>query len=377
MRKLNKKSPVLVMDFKGKRKELEEGKITRAEFDEFFRAAREGLVGASAAPVIMGVSPFGTAEGMFCDYFNTYRKIPEDKNEVKWPFEYGHLIEPLAVEVFNLKTGLNAKLCDMMFSNPNYEGVMCNPDAYFIEDNDLVVVEIKTTYMANSEHAKCFEADIVPYDYYIQVQQQMEICDAKRGILVYMSGLRDYQMKIFPIERDEELGEEICLGCQDFYYALKSGKRPNGLHAENVRGLIADNKKMYAYGNNKLPSLELEKALVPTFLEYEVIEGKISSVKEEIQKATEDLNKELKSLEEKKKDLLAIIEYKVGDYTHAEVNDGKNYFSVDFPEVSEPSFVKKSKDEIKRALGDAFWDNLISKYPKARSIKIKRSVMNK
>lgn len=368
----------IAFDFRPIVKMVENGQISRQEYEEVFRNKRheKNRLGASTAPTIMGISNYGTADSEYVKRKHLYKKIDTDSEEIKWPFELGHMAEDIIRETFSLKTGFKATRCDIAYTNPNWPFLFVNPDGFVYEVEkgtgkiNLCLLEIKTTYIMKSEHAELFRKGIVPEDYLMQVQVQLETCNLDRCYLVYAWGWEEYSQRHFIIERDRDYAVEICMAMKEFHSWLETGIRPAGLHASNVKGIIAANQFMYPFGDKSLPKKKLPKDTMAKLMKLEELE---TQKQEKDKKAKEiPLLAEIKALDKEIKDLKMLIAADLGDSTLGEISDADgNAFLVRYKESVEPSFDAKNKKYIQEK-DPALWEELIKRNPKARSFEYER-----
>jgi len=369
--------PRIVGDLRPLAQKVRTGEMTRKEFEEIFNKSREHgydgsidfPVGASTSPKIMGISANGTAKGEYCKRFNLYRKL-QSKAEIIWPFEIGHMVEDIILEVFSLKTGLEATKCDIQVSNPNWPSSLVNADGFVWEVDPVTgklllgLAEIKTTYTSKSEHAELFKLDIIPDDYMVQVQHQMEVWNLDFCYLIHATGWADYQQKHFRIERDRDLGVAICTACEEFAQACRDGRMPDNRYVERVEGIIKDNVLLYPYGDKKLPKVKLPKECVKMLQAAEDLKAEIAALDNTIKVEKNRLKKEY---DEK---IAKVMDY-MGDHTLGEVIDGSDAYLVRFHEACEPSFNKAAKELIRKDYPD-LWETLMDMKPGSRKFEYEK-----
>lgn len=369
-------------DFRPVVKLVEEGKITRQEYEALFRQKRleNNRLGASTAPIIMGISNYGTPKSEYAKRKHLYRKVDTDAEEIKWPFELGHMAEDIIRETFSLRTGFKAIRSDIAYTNDNWPFLFVNPDGLVYETDSgtgkqrLCLLEIKTSYIMQSEHAELFKKGIVPDDYYMQVQVQLETTNLDRAYLVYAWGWAEYQQKHFVIERDREFAVEVCNAMKEFYLWLETGILPTGLYATNVNGIIAANKVLYPFGDRMLPKKAMKKDIVQKLKQMEALE-KQKKEKEDSVKAL-PIQGEIKALTKEIEELKGLIISEMGDSTLGEAVDAKSKeaYMVRLAESTEPSFDAKNKRYLE-ANYPQIWEELLKRNPKTRKFSYERLVV--
>ena len=365
-------------DFRPLIKMVEEGKITRHEYEEVFRKKRlEGeRLGASTAPIVAGLSGFSTAELEYAKRMQLLKKINTDAEEVKWPFELGHMAEDIIRETFSLKTGLRATRCDIAYTNKNYPFLFVNPDGFVYEpiknseSESLALLEIKTTYMKNSEHAELFRRGIVPEDYLAQVQVQLEVTNLNRCYLVYAWGWADYQQMHFVIERDREYACEICDMMEKFHNWLKTGVKPKEGFNANVKAIMNSCAELYPFGDKNIPKKKLGSDALSRAMRYEELDRKKCELEKELKALPISL--EISKIKKELDEIKALLSNELADATCGEAKDKDgNCFLVKLQEACEPSFDAKNKKYIKENYQN-LWDELLKRSPKSRKFSLER-----
>lgn len=160
---------------------------------------RQAGIGASDAPIILGVSPFKTAHELWQE--KTGRKPPFAGN---WATRRGIRMEPLARTHYEAVTGLTVQPhCrqhpDLLWMRASLDGITFDGD---------IILEIKCP--GKKDHASALE-DRVPEKYWPQIQHQLavtgaRVChywsfDGKKGALVAVSPDRAYIEELVERER--------------------------------------------------------------------------------------------------------------------------------------------------------------------------------
>jgi len=128
---------------------------------------RRGKIGASDAPVIMGVSPWQTAYDLWCQKLSL--TTPRQINSA---MQRGHDLEEKARAVYEQKTGLF--VLPQVREHFNIEFMIASLDGITIDGKHAV--EIKCA--GKEDHKKAVEGE-VPEKYYPQLQHQIEVCNLK------------------------------------------------------------------------------------------------------------------------------------------------------------------------------------------------------
>jgi putative phage-type endonuclease len=139
------------------------------EYTDFVNARRSYL-GASDAPIIMGVSPWSTLYELWQDKLNIGLKREDNVY-----MQRGRDMEPVALEAYTLETG-NIAEAKQVF-HPDVYFMMANLDG--LTEDGLHAVEIKCP--GEKDHKIAKEGRIPP-KYYPQLQHQLVILNAISGV---------------------------------------------------------------------------------------------------------------------------------------------------------------------------------------------------
>lgn len=114
--------------------------------------------------------------------------------------------------------------------HPRYSFMGCTPDLAIRGERRLAQIKLVGTWMIHH-----WEDDVPDY-VQVQVQHEMEVCDADVCDVVALLGGTDF--RIIPIERDREMGQCLVDICHDFFtkYVVTREMPPvdGSNHAENA-----------------------------------------------------------------------------------------------------------------------------------------------
>lgn len=167
-----------------------------------WRALRTKLIGASDAPVIMGLSPWMTPHQLFLQKEGLYEV------EENWAMARGKDMEEEARAAYEAHTG------ETMFAtvefNPVYPWAMASLDGINLQRNRIC--EIKCP--GEKDHNEASRG-MIPEKYQIQMQHQMMVLNLDRND--YWS-YRDGRGVLITLERDELLIKKIVEKEKEFFY---------------------------------------------------------------------------------------------------------------------------------------------------------------
>jgi putative phage-type endonuclease len=179
---------------------------------------RKNYIGASDAPIIMGVSPFKRADGRkktpYVLWMEKLDLLPQDTEN--YAMKYGKEMEEAARKVYEemIKDYVIPKV--HFHKEINY--LMASLDGLSIDGK--VAVEIKN---ANYEDHALAKTKKVPAKYYPQVQQQMAC--AKLDGMHYFSFHKGEGI-IVDVERDDTYLEEMYAKEKDFWDCVRNFNAP-------------------------------------------------------------------------------------------------------------------------------------------------------
>jgi putative phage-type endonuclease len=135
--------------------------------DEWHDWRGKGL-GASDAPIVLGVSPWKTRQELWLEKTGQVAK----EYKTNWAIDRGNRLEPLARAHYELMVGFDAPA--LIVEHPKYPFIRASLDGY--SKSNSRVLEIKCPGKADHENALKGK---VPKKYYPQIQHQLFVTGAK------------------------------------------------------------------------------------------------------------------------------------------------------------------------------------------------------
>lgn len=180
---------------------------TSTETTEYIQGSPEWLalrrtkITATDAAIIMGVSPWKTKEQLLKE------KIEGDQSEPNSKMKRGLELEPIARELFTIKTGFSVhpKVVVKDWTMASMDG---------IQDNGNIAVEIKCP--GPTDHALAMSG-IIPAHYYPQLQHQMYVCDLEAIFYFSFDGLDGV---ILEVQRDDAYIDRMLEEEWEFYQQM-------------------------------------------------------------------------------------------------------------------------------------------------------------
>lgn len=170
---------------------------------------RSVSIGASDAPIIMGVSPWKTIEELWEEKTGFKKK----KNFTSASMQRGIDLEPVSRAMFEIE--MDADFPAIMTQHDEYDFLIASLDGYSFKLN--AILEIKCPGM--KDHALAL-AQQVPPKYVPQIQHQFLVTGADAGFYVSYDGVRNVVVPIYP----DKNYMDIMLGREKKFYELVSTK---------------------------------------------------------------------------------------------------------------------------------------------------------
>lgn len=173
---------------------------------------RANGIGASDAPVIMGVSPWKKERELWEE--KVFGKQVQKETAA---MKRGKELEPFAVEFFMKKTGifLDEQKC---VKHPEKEWMRATLDG--INEAEKVLVEIKSCKNLHEE---------VPKHYYPQLQHQMAVVGYDKMFYLSFNG---EDGKILEVEKDEKYIQELIKKEEEFWKSVVEKIEPEPLYLD-------------------------------------------------------------------------------------------------------------------------------------------------
>jgi len=170
------------------------------------KKARQRKIGGSDVAAIMGLSEFcdNTPYAIWCE------KIL-GKPRVFDPEGWGHKLEPIILDTYTQKTGIQLKRPKEPYYHDKYEFMVANPDGVGIDNN--IIIDAKTAHNYRKFGSR---SDLtLPSDYLLQLAHYCIVLDADYAECAILFGGNDFQ--ILRYDRNEELEKLIISKEKEFY----------------------------------------------------------------------------------------------------------------------------------------------------------------
>jgi len=172
---------------------------------------RKEKIGASDAPIIMGVSPYDTPYSLWQKKLDL---IPQ--TQLTRPMERGHNLEPRARA--QVEERLGQTLFPQVKFHDSMPWMMATLDG--LSEDKQTLVEIKCP--GEKDHQTAL-AGKIPDKYYPQVQHQLEVCQLEKGYYFSFDGQAGVLLEFY---RDDKYIKKLVKIEKEFYTCLQDLNPP-------------------------------------------------------------------------------------------------------------------------------------------------------
>ncbi|TCS80355.1 YqaJ viral recombinase family protein [Tepidibacillus fermentans] len=249
--------------------------------EEWLKARRNGIGGSDAA-AIAGLNKWKSPVAVYLEKTGMV-EVEEVFSEAAY---FGTLLEDVVAQEFSKRTGLKVRRKNAILQHPEYPFMIANVDRLIVGENAGLECKTASEYLKDE-----WKDDDIPASYLIQCQHYMAVTGFDSWWIAVLIGGNKFIYK--KIERDEEIIQYLINIEKDFW----------------------DNhvvKRIPPMFDGSKASSDLLKALYPEAEHDSEIE--LDSEADTLITALEQVNEELKQLEEKKAEYENRIKAKLGDF---------------------------------------------------------------
>jgi putative phage-type endonuclease len=199
--------------------------MSAAERDDVIRLWREerrSYLGASDAPIVLGVSPYRSAFELWLE--KTGQAEPQPESPI---MRYGKRVEAAIAQEYEDETGRTLQRFHRVIHHRRYPELAANPDRRVVGERGLV--QIKTSWTGWTD---------VPDHVRVQVQHEMGVTGAEWVDVALGTGFAG--LKLYTVERNERLIEHMFTVERDWWQRhVVEGIEPErtGRYRDEVRGV--------------------------------------------------------------------------------------------------------------------------------------------
>lgn len=186
---------------------------------DWLAARRHGL-GASDAPIVLGLSPWKSPLQLYCEKLELLAPSESESEAATW----GTLLEPVIREEFTRRTG-----CRVLYPSP-YRILRSRAHPWMTATLDGTlpdggpmgpgVLEIKT---ASAFKREDWDKE-PPLGYQVQIQHAMYVAEVSWGVLVVLLG--GQQLKLFDVARNDDFLAALIPHLEAFWVRLQAEDPP-------------------------------------------------------------------------------------------------------------------------------------------------------
>lgn len=171
-----------------------------------WEAMRKEKIGASDAPIIMGISPYDTPYSLWQKKLDL---LPQ--TQMSKPMERGHTLEPLAREQISQQIGV--ALDPQVRFHSSIPWMMATLDG--LSPDEKTLVEIKCP--GETDHGMALSGKI-PEKYVPQLQHQLEVCELEKGYYFSYDGKAGVMIEFY---RDDKYIKKLITVEKEFYICMQ------------------------------------------------------------------------------------------------------------------------------------------------------------
>lgn len=201
-------------------------RITLPNRTEWLQYRSRGI-GASDAPVILGLSPWKSALQLYAEKLGLMDLAQAETEYLKW----GLRLEPVMREAYAEETGRSTSTDDpfTIQIHPFFDWMFATLDGYAIDaDKGTGVLELKT---ANVSAHRDWQ-DGAPLMYQVQVQHQLAVTGLQWGAIAVLIGGNTFLH--YDVERDDAFIERLIQAENLFWTRTCRGQAPDPDHSESA-----------------------------------------------------------------------------------------------------------------------------------------------
>lgn len=283
-------------------------------------------VGGSDVATIFGVSPWMTALELW-RVKKGLMEVPEKANPKK--LRMGHLLEPVAAQLYADETGDTVINDTWMYQHPNYKYALANFDRRYIrkKDGKEGILECKSTSYHKADDWAC---GAYPLNYEHQLRFYLAVADREIGNFAALWGNDPETDFVYPGLKRDLVKEGLIFEKLDYWiWSLKNDKPPAIDNTVAPKLALEALAKIYA-GNKSAPELKLPKTFEDDVKTLLSLQGRLT-----------EQNRLVRELEAQiMKSSIAIAAY-MKEYEHAVLETTTDKLLIDYVEKSRETVDKK------------------------------------
>lgn len=175
-------------------------RICTDEDRQTWLAARRQFITATAAPVILGISPWKTREQLWTEMSGD----GEDRSRPRTQrMRWGLRLEPAILAGYGEDHAVEVRLSGELLASTERPWAACTLDGWEVRDDELVPIEVKCVDARSAQ----YWGDGPPPVVTAQVQHQLMVTGLPRARVLAMIG--GNELRVFTVERDDAFIERL------------------------------------------------------------------------------------------------------------------------------------------------------------------------
>lgn len=190
--------------------------------DEWLRVRKQGI-GSSDAAAAVGMNPYQSQLELWMVKTGRDAGLPKpDSDDPRSPVYWGHILEPIVADQYSQQTGRKVRRVNAVLQHPDpgKHWMLANLDYSVVADEEVQILECKTA----GEFGSRLWKEGVPDYIQCQVQHQLAVTGKQAAdVCVLLCG---QELKIYRVERNEELIEALYVLEQQFWDFVETDTPP-------------------------------------------------------------------------------------------------------------------------------------------------------
>ena len=185
-------------------------------------SVRQQGIGSSDASAAVGLNPYKSALELWLEKSGKLTQAAAcAEGEDQSPLYWGTVLESVVADHYARKTGRKVRRVNAVLQHAQHPWMLANVDRQIVGDDAVQLLECKTAGMYNAKQWR----EGVPEYVQLQVQHQLAVTGYQAADVAVLIGGNDF--KIYRLERDEALIEQLILLEAQFWQSVIDGVAPS------------------------------------------------------------------------------------------------------------------------------------------------------
>lgn len=182
---------------------------------------RQRGIGSSDAAAALGLHPYKSQLQLWMEKTGRDASLPQiDPHDDTTPVYWGTLLEPIVATHYTRRTGYRVRRLNAVLQHPDHPWMLANIDREVVGSAHVQILECKTAGL----HGSRLWSEGVPEYVQLQVMHQLAVTGKQAAdVAVLLAG---QELKVFRMERDEELIAQLIALEQQFWGYVQRDEAP-------------------------------------------------------------------------------------------------------------------------------------------------------